>query len=357
MSYFIVFLVCFLMLLLVINQSSSLEVAGAKNRFDFSWVKTFLFFSPLFLMTAFRNLNVGIDTMQYYYLFNNVGSAVSISLSEPFLYYIMIFLRDAGVSFSSFIFLQAFFYYLALSSLITILPRKNHLAYVMVIATIFLYHFGMSGMRQSFAISLVLLSVFSLLRGKYLTYFGFAIVAFGVHNSSIIPFLLMFLARHISLSDKRFIIGLAVSPLFSFFNPSFLLSSQDVAIKQLSKFDSESEQLLSVKLPISIWLFTLFISFLMIYGNRLKFVLWNPVVNENFPTKNLILFGTIYMNCFLWLATSLRLTDRVSFYFVPFFAILVAWVLSSLKKTYGGVLVKFFVFSLLLMLFLYLNIS
>lgn len=356
MSYFIVFVVCFLMLLLVIKQSSPLDVARAKNRFDFSWVKTFLFFSPLFLMTAFRDLNVGIDTMQYHYLFNNIGNMVSINLSEPFFYYIMIFLRDAGVSFNGFIFLQTFFYYLALSSLITILPRKNHLAYVMVIATIFLYHFGMTGMRQSFAISLVLLSVFSLLRGKYLIYCSFAIVAFGVHNSSIIPFLLMFLSRHIELSDKKFIIGLTVSPLFSFFDPSFLLSSQDIAVKQLSTFNPESVQLLSVKLPVSIWLFTLFISFLMIYGNRLKFVLWNPVVNINFPAKNLILFGTIYMNCFLWLATSLRLTDRVSFYFVPFFAILVAWVLSSLNKTYVGVLIKFIVFSLLLVLFSYLNI-
>ncbi|HZJ97069.1 MAG TPA: EpsG family protein, partial [Oligella sp.] len=336
MSYFIVFLVCFLMLLLVISQSSSLEAAGAKNRFDFSWLKTFMFFSPLFLMTAFRNINVGIDTMQYYYLFNNVGITVPISWSEPVFYYVMIFLRGVGVSFSDFIFVQAFFYYLVLSSLITILPRKNHLAYVMIVATIFLYHFGMSGMRQSFAISLVLLSIFSLLRGKYITYFGFAIVAFGVHNSSIIPFLLMFLAHHIELSDKRFIIGLAVSPVFSFFNPSFLIGSQNIAIKQLSKFDSESVQLLSVKIPISIWFFTLFISFLMIYGNRLRIVLWDPVINDNFPAKNLILFGTIYMNCFLWLATSVRLTDRVSFYFVPFFAILVAWILSSLKKTYEG---------------------
>jgi hypothetical protein len=166
---------------------------------------------------------------------------------------------------------------------------------------------------------------------------------------------LAFIGYRINVKEKVFILVLLFSPVFALIDSSLLSYFQIIDIKQMKAFNPDSEELLNVKVPAAIWLFTLIFSSLMFYGSRLGLVSWGSFSEKYFPAKSIIMSGAFFACSFFWMATSVRLMDRVGFYFIPLLALFCAWILGSKRKKYGEWLVFLIVLFVLILAFLGLN--
>ena len=316
--------------------------------FEAAWLKSLFIFFPLFLITALRSVDVGIDTARYSEEYERAKSLEPVIRSTEFIFsYLLIAFSKLGVSFQGFLFFQSYIYYLAISSLLVLIPNRSYFTYFLVVVCFGLFSFGLSGIRQSIAISLFLFSVFPLLRGRHSIYAVLGLIAFFVHNSSIIVFLVTFFVSNVFLGFRVFYFGVLLSPLTVLVNETILYAFSFFDIKQLSNFNNDTDLLLNIKVPMSVWSFVLVMGFVMRYGKNVAIIEAMKSHDNYLYVRSLCMWGCVFLCALLWMASSIRLMDRLGLYFVPFVALFSAWILASVRETLVGWWMRF---SFLLML-------
>lgn len=155
-----------------------------------------LIFIILTLFMGLRAESVGCDVVQYVYRYENVKALIEMggtTMLEWGYNYLSYFFHDIlGVPFQVFLF---FLSSVTCFSIVFILYRYSEDVFtsLTLYLTLGCFTMAMSGLRQSLAISLLLLSLFFCEKRKIIPFLILCILAFSMHNSSLIFILVYFL--------------------------------------------------------------------------------------------------------------------------------------------------------------------
>ena len=167
-----------------------------------------IYSTTLLLLISLRKNTVGTDTMTYFYQYIDAEKILFIKSnnSESGFLYFNYFLRKMGVSFQWYLFIISSFFIFSISLLFKKFSKNFFLSFYLHI-TIGLFAMAMSGLRQTIAISLTILSFILLMKGKKILPFLLIIAGYYFHHS-IIFFFLAFpvIFSKIKLSRKSAII-------------------------------------------------------------------------------------------------------------------------------------------------------
>lgn len=356
MNYLSVSVICWLVFLVYGKEVLSYSRKNSIYNSAVIFLKSVLMVSPLIMVSGLRDSAIGIDTLRYSYEFEKASTVSPVFRStEPLFSFLLIWLNKLYVDFQGFLFLQSFLYYLSIASCLVLIPKRNYFSYFLVVMCLGLFSFGLSGIRQSLAISIFLLAVIFLLQNRVWMYVILGVVSFFVHNSSIVAFCLALIAMRFPINAKSFFILVFFSPLFVFLNDSFLYAFSSFGVKQLIAYSNDGSELLNFKVPLAIWVFTLAIGFTFLYSRRFSFIDFRNFDRSYSDVKSLLMWGAFFVCCFFWMATSVRLVDRLGYYFIPFVALLASWILGSIRNTMLGWIIILSVSSMLLVSFFILN--
>ncbi|WP_230709503.1 EpsG family protein [Psychrobacter sp. CCUG 69069] len=315
----------------------------------------FICLSPFFLLTAFRDYNIGVDTAAYFweYQFASMDS-YTLRRTEPLFSSILIFFNSMGLNFRSFLFFQSLIYYFSISLLATFVPQKSILAYILVIFSFGILSFGFSGVRQSIAMSIFFVAVYLWVYRKYSWYIILGVLAFFIHNTSSIAFLVFLFATSRFTPRYSFLFLFLFAPIFSVLDVSWLSFLSDIDVKQYHYLQAD-DSFLNIKVPLSFY-FVLILSFVIL---ALKLTnIYLPSHQSLYNVKRIekmVVWGAVITACFFWMAMSVRLTDRLALYFVPFSGILVSWAINSLNNSYLKVVMKALLLLILIVVFVIVN--
>lgn len=319
----------------------------------------FAFFclSPFFLLTAFRDYDVGVDTITYF-LEYQVASTESYTIrgTEPLFSYLLIVFNSLDISFRGFLFFQSLIYYLSISLLASFVPQRTVITYILVMVSFGILSFGFSGIRQSIAMSLFFVAVYLWAYRSYSWYLALAFFAFFIHNTSLVAFFIFIFVLVASKFSVRYLLLFVflLSPVFSILDLSGLNLFSDLSIKQ-NHYLQADEDLLNFKVPSSFY-FVLFISFFILaFKVKNRSLSVRESANTAERVERMVAWGAVIAACFFWMAMSVRLTDRLAFYFVPFAGILVSWAINSPSRSYVKIAMKVLLLLILGAVFVIVN--
>lgn len=164
-------------------------------------------FSLLFLIAAFRSINVGNDTAEYAMIYTGINESTSFidalrhTRYEPgfvLLYYI---LSRFHLNFTWVLIIVTFFYLASVYIFINKYAKDTGLAIVLFFTYAGYYHIY-NQIRECLAGAIFLFGVSLLIKRKYLGYFVLCTVAMTFHTSAIILFIVAFIP-HIGLQSEN----------------------------------------------------------------------------------------------------------------------------------------------------------
>ena len=174
-----------------------------------------LVFSCFWFMMGMKNITVGVDTKQYLFRYENSNEAMQYGFLNPEFGYnaVQYFLHDVcGFSFHAYCIIIYFF---IVAALVYFISRyvDDELIGVSIFICLLLAMY-MSGLRQTLAVTLILLSLHYIEKRKLLIFLLLVASAFTIHNSAII-FIPMYFIWGIRLSKKQaaLILIIAISAL------------------------------------------------------------------------------------------------------------------------------------------------
>lgn len=190
---------------------------GINNK-KFNIPINFLLYSTVFIiLVTLRSSNVGWDTESYIDIFETY-SQLNLSdillLPREFAFYILVFLLSKfGLSYIGLFFFQSVIYIFALHKLITTFFNKISPSFL-IISTVYITIYAFSAVRQSFALSFLILSFIALHENRVIKAIFLYLAAILFHISSII-FLLVIVIKVFSFSKVKiffisFILGLLI---------------------------------------------------------------------------------------------------------------------------------------------------
>lgn len=164
----------------------------------------------LTVIAGLRSLEVGPDGRVYANYFYILQKMNFIQISEyftkePAFYYVTKLLQNTGMGLQGwYTIIGGLFSF----SVVLIIYYYSEIPGYSILALFSLgyYTFSFTGLRQTVALSLILLSGIFLKQKKYIRYIVFVLLAFLFHNSAII-FLLILPFQFIHLSRKQYLIG------------------------------------------------------------------------------------------------------------------------------------------------------
>lgn len=201
LAYIVLFAILFLLSFL---ETSSIEFKVAGKSFDGKTLYCILIFFILSFFMGFRAESVGSDVVQYIYRYENVDRFVQDGgkiMYEWGYNYLSFFFHDIlKVPFQVFLF---FLSLITCFSVVFVLFRYSDdiFASLTMYLTIGNFTMSMSGLRQTLAISLLLCSIYFCEKKKLIPFLLLCLLAYSVHNSSII-FIFSFLLWGIQLTRK-----------------------------------------------------------------------------------------------------------------------------------------------------------
>lgn len=317
----------------------------------------FAFFclSPFFLLTAFRDFDVGVDTIAYFLEYQAASSeSYIIRRTEPLFSYFLIVFNSLGISFRGFLFFQSLIYYLSISLLASFVPQRTVIVYILVMVSFGILSFGFSGIRQSIAMSFFFVAVYLWAHRSYSWYFALAFLAFFIHNTSLVAFLLFIVAAS-RLSVRYLLLFVFLfSPFLSILDLSGLDFFSGINIKQ-NHYLQADEDLLNFKVPLSFYFILVISFFILAFKVKDRSLSVHESVSTTDRVERMVAWGAVIAACFFWMAMSVRLTDRLAFYFVPFAGVLTSWAINSPGRSYDKIAMKVLLLLILMIVFVVVN--
>lgn len=181
------------------------------------WFNIFI----LSLINGLRDISIGIDTSNYYDIWNWISQGVG-DYIEPGWYWLTKIIQYLGGSYNFFLWVIATMTFIPIGyagKKVGYNPSLILLFYYLI--TFYLQSFNV--MRQILAISFVLLGYLNLANANKKRYFIWVCIAFLFHYSSIVALIVNFVPRRINSSRKKIVNLLLGSLLGSFLlTPNFL---------------------------------------------------------------------------------------------------------------------------------------
>lgn len=271
---------------------------------------TFIAFLLIFFLFSFRSYDVGIDTTGYIdeYLLQTSefrGTDIGFTKYNELLYRI-------GLSARQYLFITSFLICFPVYFFIRKVSDKKSLTYIFYI-TIGNFVFNLSGIRQSLAVSIILVGYLLTLyvsskRLRYLIFTGFIILAALFHASALFCLVLVVM---LWVSQKRFklskillaifIIIPVVLPFTGFFE-SFL---EDLMISRYENYEADSSRINIIAYFVIPYVIFIYLTYLKYYDKQTAYI----------PTENFA-----YLCSFMYVVSAsasfyIPIINRMEFYF------------------------------------------
>ena len=289
------------------------------NKKEVTYKKYFIISATIILtfIYGFRNYNVGIDTSAYYLRFEYASSLniltvlQGVSKEWGFAVFEHIISKYFG-SFSVLLFLVGGLYTISVGKLINRFSPFPLIAYLLFISLGF-FSFGMTAIRQTIAISIVLLSVNAIADKKLIKFIVLVLIASSFHVTALI-FLPAYLVNILKI-NKKTIIGIIITLLF------VIGFREQVRNVGLSLFDREIEEQ-----DIGGYLFYLFLIVSIILG----FIYRTVFIKLGENNKSIIFLLVIAMIIFP-ITQFHPAVSRLYFYYSIILVVYIPMMLSSIK--------------------------
>lgn len=195
-------------------------------KFTGKYIWAFLLILPLFIITTFKSTYVGSDTPEYFSMYQifSQQSLMSPLPTYPEAGYVIMnrILGELGLNFFGYQILYSLFVYTVLYWFLV--KYSSNIAFSVFFFIGFRFQFFvMTGMRQSIAIAILLLSLPSIVNRKIFKFVFLVIIATLIHNSAITYLLLYFVPiKRLDIRNVAKILTLCILALLSF---GFLLDT------------------------------------------------------------------------------------------------------------------------------------
>lgn len=140
------------------------------------------------------------DTINYAYEYNSldVSERISISLNAEWLWnFLMILCKSSGFSVSTFFtIIEAGYILLAFWAIKRFVPSNPMVGMMFVLSSLMFYNFGINGLRNGLACSVIMLAISYFLDDKYWIAGILAFMAMSIHRSIVLPIICIILGRY-----------------------------------------------------------------------------------------------------------------------------------------------------------------
>lgn len=276
-------------------------------------------FALLFLIASLRSLIFGPDVMNYVNHYNKLKNESTISIwtnfingtgKDPFFDLLLKFFSNIG--FDNFIWLAilSFIFLFSISLLIYRYSSEFYISFITFISLGYFF-FSMTGLRQTLAISIILMS-YKYLREKKLMTFVLIVICASLFHSSALIFLIAYPLAFLKIGIKHLgalLIGLSIAV---FFDDFLRIIIQNFGWNDSLASYAQREVTLNYSgfvIQLTIFLFCLFYKNKVLQGNK-----------DDLSLYNIIFIGLIFQSFTIVVAEFFRL----SLYFSIFNIILIS---------------------------------
>lgn len=316
------------------------------NKKQFLW----LAFIVLFIVSAFRSINVGSDTKVYASMFRLYGEAntlldLNTRIELGYILYNRLLYWVYSEPIILFIVSSAFI----LGVQLKFIYRNTSLIWlsVLLFINLRLYYFTLNGLRQSIAMAIILLS-YEYLKKKRLFPFVLVVCIASLFHYTAVIFLFMYPLSKIKFSRKliliEMIIGVAIIGVFNIFI-EVVLRFLPVYQSYLSSvyFDGQIQVASILNFLIAILIFLMGWS---VKSYRLKLNTYEkrePICEKQFETN--LLFHIIFLSAITSLiAIQASILSRVAYYFFMFAVIFIPKVVATIKNKNRKIIIIYLIF-------------
>lgn len=242
-----------------------------QNWWAFGWLILFAIF------IGFRDLTVGTDTPMYYNLYESLGNKGYNGYPEPLYGYSQVFFNSLGLDFwqSQFIlfFVSGLFLWIAIKKC-----SPNYGFSIFIYYGLYFVMYATNGVRQIFAVSIVLCAYSFLAHGKKWYFIILILIACGFHSSCVIACSALFVSFISLNSNKKVILTILLSLIIGTLVPISTLSmlSGDYShyLENVSGVGIRTESRFILAFMLCIFWSTLLIILLFSIQNKYKDNFW-----------------------------------------------------------------------------------
>lgn len=309
-------------------------------------IRSFILILPMFILTAFRGINVGTDTSQYhriYYLYNSYTellSRIKDSEIEPGYLILNFIANHIGLSYNQFQIVIALIIYAAIYYISV--KYSNNIAYfcflIMTTRTMFSI---MNISRSWIATSLIIIWAIKLIEKRKPVLFCLVVMAVSVliHKSAIV-FLLLYPVARTKINRKK-IYALLASTFVAFLFGKRFFNFIIAILGQYGTFveNGYNETGIAVIMNLAMHACFLIIIIKMYYTVVVK---KSDANNQEEVDYNIMIPAacSIFVVCIDLIGLRLNVANRVSIHFTPLFLISISNAFALMKKDKGYFLLK-----------------
>ncbi|MFL2105212.1 EpsG family protein [Desemzia sp. FAM 23991] len=279
----------------------------------------------MFLVIGFRDKSIGADTEQYLYLYELRGNYdwhTIFKIDEWLFSALMKALSSVGIGEQGFLLIMSLIICVIFSVFYYKYSKNVFLSFYLHL-TIGLFAMSMSGIRQVFAICIVIIAFIFMMKNKPISYIITIILAVQIHTSAIV-FLPMYFIKYVKFNKKSGWILLSITTLTLVLRKPLIPVIEFLLPERYEKYGAFSNNQLVNPLLIVIALAIPF-TVLILIGNLNR--------KQEIEQKNFSIFFTLScINAIInILSLNSNMIGRVSFYFVIFNMVLIPNVIDNLK--------------------------
>ncbi len=273
------------------------------NRKIFIFILGILFY----VIFAFRDFSVGVDTIAYYeHYIDSKNENFEYTFFEPGRYFLNKLFNSIGLSFSCFLMIVGLFVVYVTSIFIYKYSCNPSLSYLFFI-TIGMFSFYFSGLRQTIAITLILIVYELCYQRHFRKAFFFILLASSFHFSALICFIIpvSFVIKKISIKILLFLLLIPFLILLSTPIIQSVILQKMTIIKYMSHLEEDSSNINIVAyfvIPYSLFAFSTYLQYRIIRYNK---------GYNNLP----FYFASFFYSCFAALSFCFPMISRLSYYF------------------------------------------
>ena len=306
-------------------------------------VFTILSLIPITVVSGFRNGNIGADTENYKLIFQDIASDIYDDRIEIGYVYFNKFVTLFTSNSQWLFILVAIFLSVAIGVFVYKNAKDPFLA-ILFFVTLGLFQFSMSGIRQTIAVSITLLSMELIKKRKLFWFLALILLATQFHKSAIFFLPAYFIANR-EVSIRNVIIYFIGFTAIYFSAEFLLLQAADVL-----ELNYGVEEVNNGGLFFTIVLIINFLGF----RNRENIIAAAKTNRLHVNNANIMFINLNFISLLLWTIRLIsRTAERVTFYYMPSTYLVLEEYVSSIKKKETRLMVYIVVCVISISLFFY----
>ncbi|QBO59676.1 EpsG family protein [Chryseobacterium salivictor] len=282
---------------------------------------TILALIPITVISGFRNEKIGPDTENYKSMFQDIADGNYDDRIEPgYIYFnklLQFFTSDSQWLFI----IVAVFLSVSIGTFVYKNARDPFLA-ILFFVTLGLFQFSLSGIRQTIAVAITLLSMELIKKRKLFWFLGLIFLASMFHKSALF-FIPAYFIAHRNVTVKNVIIYFFGFTAIYFSAEFFLLKAADILELNYGVEETNNGGVFfSIVLLITV----------LGFRNRKRIVAVHSNSNKGIKSSNIIFINLNFISLLLWAIRLVsRTAERLTFYYMPSTYLLLEEYVSSIK--------------------------